>query len=145
MDQAWPASDGEAIHTTTHLGNPPACAMALAALKLHRNPSLATQVRERGAYLRDLIEKIDSPSLGRVRGRGLLLGVEILTSDALPDRATTTAFIVHALKKGLIVLAAAAEGNVLSLVPPFDIADDEMDYFASCLQEYLTSLPGSIS
>ncbi|MFK5922385.1 MAG: aminotransferase class III-fold pyridoxal phosphate-dependent enzyme [Verrucomicrobiota bacterium] len=145
MDRAWPASDGEAIHTTTHLGNPPACAMALAALDLHSKSNLAKQVQQRGALFTKLLEKIDLPSRGRILGRGLLLGVEILTPNGQPDRAATSAFVVHSLKKGIITLSASPAGNVLSLVPPFDINEDELRYFVDCLQEYLTSLPGSIS
>lgn len=143
MDRAWPASEGEAIHTTTHLGNPPACAMALASLELHSQAKLALQVRERGALFRSLIKNIELHSCGRVRGRGLLLGVEILNQKGQPDRAATSEFVVHSLKKGLIVLADSPEGNVLSLVPPFDISENEMRYFTSCLQEYLMSLSGA--
>jgi len=145
MDHAWPASDGEAIHTTTHLGNPLACAMALAALGLHSDPRVATQVRERGKKLQDLLEKIGSPTRGRVKGRGLLMGVEILTAGGRPDRQASVGFVVHALKRGLIVLADSPAGNVISLVPPFDMDTSEMACLADCLQEYLTSLPGSIS
>ncbi|NOX99442.1 MAG: aspartate aminotransferase family protein [Verrucomicrobia bacterium] len=137
MDQAWPESDGEAIHTTTHLGNPPACAMALASLDLHSNPALASQVQERGQLLRSMIETIDLPTRGAIRGRGLLLGLELLTVGGKPDRATGTGFVVHALKNGFIVLTSSPEGNVLSLVPPFDIAEEEMRSFTNCLQEYL--------
>lgn len=145
MDRAWPASEGEAIHTTTHLGNPPACAMALASLELHSDPKLAKQVHQRSDLLRQIITAIDHPRRGRIRGRGLLLGVEILTMDGQPDRDATSGFVVHSLKKGLITLADSPAGNVLSLVPPFDISEEEMRYFAHILQEYLTSLPGSIS
>ncbi len=145
MDRAWPASDGEAIHTTTHLGNPLACAMAVEALGLHSEPALAGRVREQGDRLRGLLEKIDLPARGQVKGRGLLMGVEILTSDGQPDRRASTGFVVHSLKRGLIVLTSSPAGNVLSLVPPFDIATGEMACLTDCLQEYLTSLPGSIS
>lgn len=145
MDRAWPVSDGEAIHTTTHLGNPPACAMALASLKRHNDPNLAVQVQQRGAQLQQLLEKINLPCRGRILGRGLLLGVEILKPDGQPNRVATSGFVIHSLKKGLITLSASPAGNVLSLVPPFDISEEEMRYFTDCLQEYLTSLPGSIS
>ena len=145
MDKAWPPSDGEAIHTTTHLGNPAACAMALASLELHSNPSLSDQVFKNGAYMKKILEQIDLPTRGRIRGRGLLLGLEILTEEGLPDRAATAGFLVHALKQGLIVLADSPQGNVLSLVPPFAIQREEIDYLHFTLQEYLTSLPGSIS
>ena len=145
MDRAWPASKGEAIHTTTHLGNPPACAMPLASLDLHIDPAIAAQVREKSLQLKTLLEKIESPARGAIRGRGLLLGVEILTQTGLPDGAASSAFVSYALKKGFIVLTSSPEGNVLSLVPPFDITEDEMRSFTNCLQEYLMFLPGSIS
>ena len=140
MDRAWPASEGEAIHTTTHLGNPPACAMALASLELHNKPALAKQVLDRSARFQSLIKKIALPSCGRIRGRGLLLGLEILNQNGQPDRSATSGFVVQSLKKGLIMLADSPEGNVLSLVPPFDITEEEMLYMTSCLQQYLASL-----
>src|SRR4029434_9711745 len=45
---AWPLSAGEALHTSTFLGHPVGCAMALASLVQHADPKIATHVRERG-------------------------------------------------------------------------------------------------
>jgi len=145
---AWPVSSGEALHTSTFLGNPLGCAMALAALRQHADPAVAALVRERGAKLRAALEALRSPHLGEVRGRGLMLGVELVEPDTFPRKPATAlavAIIKHALRDGLLLLADSPTSHVLSLTPPFAISDDEIAFVAARLQEYLRFLPGSIS
>ena len=163
---AWPESSGEALHTSTFLGNPLGCAMALASLKQHADPALAAHVRERGAKLKAALAAVRSPHIGEIRGLGLMLGVELIdwrgscqlppSQDAPlgepngfpysePATALAIAIIKHALRDGLLLLADSPTGNVLSLTPPFTISDDEIAFTAARLQEYLTLLPGSIS
>ena len=142
---AWPPSSGEALHTSTFLGNPLGCAMALASLAEHGRPEVAAQVRSRGQYLRGALERISSPCIRQVRGRGLLLGVELTKADGAPFTALAIALVKRALQDGLVLLADSPDSNVLSLTPPFSIDDEEIAFVASRLQEYLTALPGSIS
>ncbi|MCE9612167.1 MAG: aspartate aminotransferase family protein [Chthoniobacter sp.] len=145
---AWPVSSGEALHTSTFLGNPLGCAMALAALRQHADPAVAAQVRERGAKLRAALEALRSPQVGEVRGRGLMLGVELVEPGIFPRKPATAlavAIIKHALRDGLLLLADSPTSHVLSLTPPFALADDEIAFVAARLQEYLRFLPGSIS
>ncbi len=49
------------------------------------------------------------------------------------------------LKDGLVLLGGGPAGNVLSFSPPFVVSEEEIGYLKRKLQEYLTSLPGSIS
>ena len=142
---AWPLSTGEALHTSTFLGNPLGCHMALAALELHSAPALATRVQLAGAKLKRALKSLASPKIGNVRGLGLMLGMELIAPDGSPDGASAGQIIKHSLRDGLILLAGSPHGNVLALTPPFDIADEEIAFAAGKLQEYLTSLPGSIS
>ncbi len=142
---AWPLSTGEALHTSTYLGHPIGCAMALAALAEHARPETAVAVRSAGAKLRAALVSLRSPCVGQVRGTGLMLGVELVQRDGLPFGRLAVAIIKAALRDGLILLAGAPDGNVLSLTPPFQIDDEEIAFVGSQLQEYLTSLPGSIS
>ena len=142
---AWPASTGEALHTSTYLGHPIGCAMALAALAEHARPETSRMVRAAGEKLRAALRNLRSPAVGQVRGAGLMLGVELVQRDGAPLGGLAVAIIKAALRDGLILLAGGPEGNVLSLTPPFGIADDEIAFVAGRLQEYLTSLPGSIS
>ena len=145
---AWPLSTGEALHTSTFLGNPLGCAMALASLEQHSSPDVAAQVRERGAELQAALAGLRSPHVGEIRGLGLMLGVELIEPSTFPPRPATMlalAIIKHALRDGLLLLADSPTANILSLTPPFTISDDEIAFVAARLQEYLTFLPGSIS
>ena len=141
---AWPESAGEALHTSTFLGNPLGCAMALASLQQHADPALAAHVQKCGAKLKAALAALRSPHVGAMRGMGLMLGVELLDAGE-PATALAIAIIKAALRDGLLLLADSPTGNVLSLTPPFAISDDEIAFTAARLQEYLTLLPGSIS
>lgn len=139
--EAWPLTHGEALHTSTFLGNPLGCAMALASLKEHEQPAVAAHVRERGEHLLAALRSISAPGVIReIRGRGLLAGVELaLTGDEV------NRLVKQALRDGLIWLQSGPAGDVLAFTPPFAIGDDEIAFTVGKLQEYLTSLPGSIS
>ncbi|MEP6671390.1 MAG: aspartate aminotransferase family protein [Chthoniobacter sp.] len=142
---AWPPSSGEALHTTTFLGNPLGCAMALAALAEHARPAVAAQVQASGQRLKSALEKMRSPHIWNVRGRGLMLGVELIKADGAPFTDLAIAIVTRALQDGLLLLADGPASNVLSITPPFSIDDEEIAFVAARLQEYLTALPGSIS
>lgn len=142
---AWPESQGEALHTSTFLGNPLGCAMALAALEQHANSDLAARVQKAGADWKSSLTAIHSPRIKNVRGAGLMIGVEIVNEKGEPDGATALQIMKQALRDGIILLADSPQGNVLALTPPFEITVSETDFFTAKLQEYLTSLPGSVS
>ncbi len=145
---AWPESTGEALHTSTFLGNPLGCAMALASLRQHADPTLAARVQERGEKLKAALAALRSSHIGQIRGLGLMLGVELIEPSVSPSHPATAlalAIIKAALRDGLFLLADSPTSNVLSLTPPFTISDDEIAFTAARLQEYLTFLPGSIS
>jgi len=130
---AWPESEGEALHTSTFLGNPLGCAMALAALREHGKPETAEQVRTAGRHLRGALRQIASPRIGEVRGTGLLVGVEMVRADGSPDAETAGRCVTGALREGLLLLAGGRHGNVLSLSPPFAITPEESDFLAGRL------------
>lgn len=136
---AWPPSDGEAIHTATFLGHPVGCAMALASLEQHADPATADAVATTGQRFTSALAAIDAPGIGAVRGLGLMLGLE------LPARIDSGALIAAALRDGIILLADGPGGSVLAFAPPFAISDEEIAFACGWLQEYLTSLLGSIS
>ncbi len=142
---AWPESAGEALHTSTFLGNPVGCAMALASVREHLRPETATRVRETAAMLDEHLRILAGPCVGALRGIGLMRGVEIVHPDGSPNSALAGRIVTHGLKDGLLLLAGAPEGNVLSLTPPFAVSQAEISFAAAKIQEYVTSLPGSIS
>ena len=114
---AWPASDGEAIHTQTYLGHPPGCAAALASLAVIEQEKLVERSAEVGAralaHLRARLAA--APGVVDVRGRGLLLAVEC---DAAPR---AEAAWTQTLRRGVIALLSGDDGRVLSATPPLSI------------------------
>jgi 4-aminobutyrate aminotransferase-like enzyme len=142
---AWPASQGEALHTSTTLGNPLGCAMALASIKEHLKDETRHLARSAGRKLKDLMLALKAPCIGNVRGVGALLGVELVKSDGEPYGSLAAAIMRQGLQDGLILLGGGAHGNVLSFTPPFGISDDEIKFLAAKLENYLAFLPGSIS
>lgn len=130
---AWPETTGEALHTSTFLGNPLGCAMAVAALREHAKPEVAGKVRKAGCHLRGALRRISSPRIGDVRGVGLLIGVELIDATGQPDAAFAGHCVEQALQAGLLLLAGGRHGNVLSLTPPFDVAPEESEFLAHTL------------
>ena len=116
-------------------------------LEIHRKPETAHQVQEAGARLREALEKLDSPHLapGKLRGAGLMLGLPLRDHAGLSASRLAGAFMEKALQSGILMLCDGVDGTVLSLTPPFTIRREEIDFVARKFQEYLTSLPGSIS
>src|SRR6202012_3132108 len=78
MDAAWPPSEGEAIHTSTFLGHPVGCAMALAQIKEINRLKLSERCKALGNFLLNQLEEIKSSKLQiSVRGLGLMAGLEL--------------------------------------------------------------------
>lgn len=136
---AWPESAGEALHTSTFLGNPLGCAMALASLREHGNPAMSEHVRQAGRHLRAALEKIRSPRIGDVRGAGLLIGVELIEASGAPDAAVAAFIVQESLRRGVLLLAGGKHGNVLSLTPPFVISPEEAVFLSETLGEILAA------
>ena len=130
---AWPESSGEALHTSTFLGNPLGCAMALAALEQHARPEVAAQVRERGEKLHAALTGIGLD----VRGLGLMLGAELRTANGTPDTDRALRVVKDSLRAGLLLLADSPTANVLSFSPPFALSDEEIAFTASTLARLL--------
>lgn len=142
---AWPASQGEALHTFTMLGNPLGCAMALASIAEHLKPETQKAARSAGRRLREALESLRSPHIGEVRGLGAMLGIELVDERNSPHAELSAKIMIRSLQDGLILLGGGASGNVLSFSPSFFVTDEEIAYLRGKLQEYLTSLPGSVS
>jgi 4-aminobutyrate aminotransferase-like enzyme len=142
---AWPASNGEALHTSTYLGNPVGCAMALASIREHLKPETKNLVHETSTALDEALSKLQSPRIREIRGLGLMRGIELIRADGAPDAVLSSKIVTQSLKDGLLLLAGSPDGNVLSLTPPFAISRKEIAFAIRKIQEYLTSLAGSIS
>jgi 4-aminobutyrate aminotransferase-like enzyme len=136
---AWPESTGEALHTSTFLGHPVGCAMALASIEEHLKPEKASAVRETGARLKAALRSMESPLIGDIRGRGLMLGVELVQGarDPRPNADAAIRVVKSALRRGIVLLAGGPDGNVLSFSPPFALTDSEIGWVVAQLAEVI--------
>ncbi len=138
---AWPESDGEAIHTSTFLGNPLGCAMALASLRELRSKHGVERAAKLGEKWKRRLEQTvgNHPNVAEVRGAGLMIGIEFVQDrDKLEPHAELAGRMVSAcLKKGLIVLSGGISRNVLSLTPALTIKEKELERATQILSEVL--------
>jgi 4-aminobutyrate aminotransferase-like enzyme len=135
VDAAWPASTGEAMHTSTFQGNPVGCAMALAQIAEIRAKKLPHRAAELGAFLLDAL-RAEMPRAGlsvEVRGRGLMGGLEIKNDGGLAMRA-----VKEMLRRGFILLPEGDHGQVISFTPPLTIRRAELSEAVSALKEVLS-------
>jgi 4-aminobutyrate aminotransferase-like enzyme len=139
MDAAWPASRGEAIHTSTFLGHPVGCAMALAQIKEIERLNLCKRSAELGAFLLSQLQSqiANRKSQIQARGLGLMAGVELRLPDGKPATETAMQAIKNMLHRGFILLPEGEHGNVISFTPPLTITKVQLAKAVSALAEVL--------
>ena len=132
----WPVG----AHSNTFGGNPVACAAALATLKLVRG-TLMQNAADVGQYLQDKIKALAERHriIGDVRGKGLMIGIELVRDRQTKERATTErdALVMELFKRGLLVLAAGP--NVVRLSPPLVFTKEQADIAVRILDESLSA------
>ncbi len=129
---AWPVSAGEALHTSTFLGNPMGCAAAVAVIGELERLRLPERARELGKAIAPRLEALTRlPNVREVRGRGLMWGI------SLTDAATAERAVFDALAKGVMLLQAGPLGDALSLTPPLVITRAQLTRALDILEEVL--------
>ena len=135
MDTAWPASTGEAIHTSTFLGHPVGCAMALAQIAEIEKLKLPDRAAALGAELiRQLSTLPFPPSLHvSIRGMGLMVGVELKLPNGQPATETALQAIKALLYHGFIMLPEGEHSNVIGFTPPLTITKAQLTQAVNAL------------
>jgi 4-aminobutyrate aminotransferase len=133
----WPPG----THASTFGGNPVACAASLATLRLLREAlvkNAATVGEHLMAGARELMNK--HRLIGDVRGRGLMIGIELVRDRETKERATTErdAVLHEAFKRGLLVLGAGR--NAIRLSPPLVLTKPQADTALAILDESLAAV-----
>jgi 4-aminobutyrate aminotransferase-like enzyme len=143
MDAAWPRSTGEAIHTSTFLGHPVGCAMALAQIKEIAEKKLPQRSAELGEFLRKELRATmpASPYKFEIRGVGLMAGVEIFTPDNQPATAASLHVLDEMLRAGFILLPEGEAANVISFTPPLTITRSQLASAVRALVRAIAALP----
>ncbi|MCO8269808.1 4-aminobutyrate--2-oxoglutarate transaminase [Actinoplanes sp. TRM 88003] len=138
MDSVHPGGLGG-----TYGGNPIACAAALASIETMRELDLNAAARHIESVAMPRLEALAAkhPSIGEVRGRGAMLAVEVVipgedgAAGPAPDAVRTAAVAKAAHELGLLLLTCGTYGNVIRLLPPLIISDDELDRGLSLLEQ----------
>ena len=139
LDSAWPRSTGEAIHTSTFLGHPVGCAMALAQIAELRKRKLPERGAKAGRFLLNELSKVRSPGFKlTVRGLGLAVGLELKRPDGSPASSETMRLIKALLQRGYILLPEGEHGNVISFTPPLTITEAQLSEAVGALAEVLS-------
>jgi len=134
---SWPPGS----HASTFGGNPVACAAALATIRLLRD-TLMKNAETVGAHMmaaaKALMEK--HPLVGDVRGRGLMIGIELVRDRKTKERATTerNALVQECFRRGLLVLGAGR--NAIRLSPPLVLTKEQADTAVGMLDQALTAI-----
>ncbi len=140
MDAAWPVSTGEAIHTSTFLGHPVGCAMALAQISEIRRLKLCERSAKLGQFLLNKLGPIRNLKLktqNSVRGLGLMVGVELTLPNGKPATEIALSAIKTLLHRGYIFLPEGEHGNIISFTPPLTITETQLAQAAGALQKVL--------
>jgi 4-aminobutyrate aminotransferase len=118
-------------------GNPLSCAAAAAVLDAVAEPEFLAAAARLGQTLRGRLDEIAArhASVGEVRGLGPMLAIEL--RDRSPDLAQ--AVVAAAFERSLLLLACGLYGNVIRLLPPLTIADDELEEGLTILDEALAA------
>jgi len=143
MDAAWPVSRGEAMHTSTFLGHPVGCAMALAQIEAIREGALPERSAKLGdGLIASLRSRLSHPRFQiAVRGQGLMAGVELRMPDGSPATADAWRVIRALLRLGYIALPEGEHGNVISLTPPLTISPSQLEAAVEALAREIRELP----
>ena len=119
-------------HGSTFGGNPLACAVAREALKVLVDERLVENARDLGAYFKERLKAIDSPYVREVRGRGLLIGVELKH-----ELGGARPFCEKLKEKGL--LCKETHDHVIRFAPPLVITKEEIDWAVEQVAQVLTA------
>lgn len=114
-------------HGSTFGGNPLACAVARTALRVLVEEKLVERSAELGAYFLDRLKTLRSPDIREVRGRGLWIGIELLS----PARPYCEALKEHG------ILCKETHEKVIRLAPPLVITRDEIDWAFTRIREVI--------
>ena len=137
MDSSHPGGVGG-----TYGGNPVACAAALAAIEMIRQPAFLAHARHLGDAMREVMTgwQRDYPIVGDVRGLGPMMLVEFVKDRQSKTPASpedTLAIVKHTVARGVVLMRAGLYSNGVRLLPPLTMPED-------MLREALDALGGAI-
>jgi diaminobutyrate-2-oxoglutarate transaminase len=147
---------GPGAHAGTFRGNQLAMAAGSATIRFVRAERLDRHAEAMGLRLRSHLVELQRsyPFIGDVRGRGLMLGMEIVDPSAAPGPATTvgpgprpphgklaSALQLACIRRGLIVELGGRDGSTMRFLPPLIITEHEIDHVAEIVDAACRAVP----
>lgn len=125
---------------STFGANPVSCAAALAVLEVHEREQLGHRAAETGGWLLAQLERIaqETPHLVRVRGKGLMIGVDVVNENGAPDPILCDDYLEELKDRGYLVGKTGGDRNTLTLMPPLIIEQVELGNLLDVLAEIST-------
>ena len=120
----WPPG----VHGTTFGGNAVACAAAVEVVNVIKEvlPSVPALSEQAFAGLRSVQAK--HPTVGDVRGLGLMIGIELVDGDGRPDSTALEFVRTHRLETGMIFHPCGPDHNIIRFIPPLVISPEDLDH-----------------
>lgn len=121
----WPPG----AHGTTFGGNPVSCAAAIATIEMIEEEGLLERATSTGGYALERLKGMQGryPVIGDVRGLGLMIGIEFVKADGIPDGEMCKMVCQRCEEKGLIIIECGIDKNIIRLMPPLITTRDEME------------------
>lgn len=126
---------------STFGGNPLATRGALANLDYLEKHQLQANARTQGATLTAGLKKLQQKHafIGEVRGKGLMIGIELVNADRSPSKDKTKRLLEETKKRGLLIGMGGFYGNVIRLAPPLSVTAEECRRALAIIEESLAA------
>jgi 4-aminobutyrate aminotransferase len=128
-------------HGSTFGGNPVSCAAALATIAVLEDEKLAERAEYLGARIQSRLNELarKHKCIGEVRGKGLMIGIEFDGTDGEPSKDIAEAVARECIEQKLLVITCGTHGQVLRLMPPLNMSDEEADTACEILEKSINS------
>jgi len=126
-------------HGGTYGGNAVACAAAVATIRTIREENLLENAQRMGLRLMDGLRQIQAqyPTIGDVRGLGLMVGAEFTAPDGTPATALAKAVVKDCLKRRLMLLTCGPWDNTVRWIPPLIVTPEQIEEALAAFQDAL--------
>ena len=127
----------------TYGGNPVACRAALAVLEVFEEEGLVEKAAVLGQKLKERFEKWQEKFaiIGEIRGLGAMLGLELVKGDNREPAADEAKQLVNfCYERGLVILACGSFSNIIRILAPFVITDEQLEQGFAIMEEGLSAI-----
>ncbi|MCG3146818.1 MAG: 5-aminovalerate aminotransferase DavT [Verrucomicrobiae bacterium] len=131
-------------HLSTFGGNPVSCAAALANVEVLLDEKLPENSAARGAQILKRLQAVKSPLIGEVRGKGLMIGVELVKDKAKTPAVAETKEVRRLCREaGVLVGAGGTFANVIRIQPPLVLTAAEADRICDVVSDAVGKVAGA--